>query len=93
MINIISKERDFDDPRRMGAIYKWEQNLQRSWEVVTEDKEGNIHVERNKQGNRSSKDSTQREYLDRDRLSCIRRGLIRYLVGMRMRFSCISCFH
>eukprot|EP01036_Dinobryon_divergens_P031227 gene31227-40592_t len=65
----------------MGAIYKWEQNLQRSWEVVTEDKEGNIHVEREKASNRgSSKDSIQREDHDRDRLSCIRRGLIRYMI-------------
>ena len=76
-----TKERDLDDPRNMGAIYKWEQNLQRSWEVVTEDKEGNIHVEREKASNRgSSKDSIQREDHDRDRLSCIRRGLIRYMV-------------
>jgi hypothetical protein len=71
----------FGEPFPGIPIYKWEQNLQRSWEVVTEDKEGNIHVEREKASNRgSSKDSIQREDHDRDRLSCIRRGLIRYMV-------------
>ena len=63
-----------EDVRQMGAIYKWEQNLQRSWEVVTEDKEGKIHVEK------PTNSEAKLRKRDQDRLSCIRRGLIRYTV-------------
>jgi len=60
-----------------NAIYKWEQNLQRSWEVVTEDKEGNIRVEI---APGSSGISGSLRNAEQDRLACIRRGLIRYMV-------------
>lgn len=69
-------DRDAGGERNLGTIYKWEQNLQRSWEVVTEDSQGNIHVAPNK----SIRSISKLRSSERDRLACIRRGLIRYLV-------------
>ena len=56
-------------------IYKWEKGIQRSWDTVVEDADGNIKVNQNKASHH------YKQVIDSNKINqCIRRGLIRYLV-------------